>query len=67
MKMQLYNLVENHEEVNASDDYRVSKSMVDQFLKVRGKSRDVAQIKPIVENSDTLAFYVEFLHGWELF
>lgn len=57
---------ENLEKADQTMDYHVSQRMLNQFLHVRGKLCQVTETKPIVENGDTLAFYVQFNHGWEL-
>lgn len=51
---------------NANENYSVSRSMVEKFLRLRGREVQVRQISPVIEDGDTLAFYVEYNEGWEL-
>lgn len=47
-------------------DYHVTLNMIQKFLKMREKLDRVEMIQPIIEDGDTLAFYVRFNQGWEL-
>lgn len=51
---------------NEVENYSVTPLMVSKYVRLRGREAQVSQITPIIENGDTLAFYVEYHDGWEL-
>ncbi len=61
-KKQEQNLIEKL----PSSDFCVSREMVDKYLRITKKQELVNRVEPKVENGDTLAYYVEFHHGWAL-
>ena len=51
---------------DAEQNFAVSKEMLKEYLVVSKKSSNVTSIKPLTRGDDTLAFYVEYLNGWDI-
>ncbi len=51
---------------DAEQNFAVSKEMLKEYLVVSKKSSNVTSIKPLTRESDTLAFFVEYLNGWDI-
>ena len=51
---------------DAEQNFAVSKEMLKEYLVVSKKSSYVTSIKPLTRGDDTLAFYVEYLNGWDI-
>lgn len=49
-----------------NNNYQVSRAMVDNFLRISKRQSDVRSVLPMVEEGDTLAYYVEYENGWDL-
>lgn len=46
-------------------NYNISHSTLLKYLNITGKSNHKT-ITPLIDNGDTLAFYIQFLNGWEI-
>ena len=51
---------------DAEQNFAVSKEMLKEYLVVSKKSSNITSIKPLTRESDTLAFFVEYLNGWDI-
>ena len=47
-------------------DMRVTLQLLDSYLKISGKLSHVISVVPVLDDLDTLAYYVEYDHGWDL-
>lgn len=51
---------------DTEQNFAVSEEMLKEYLVVSKKSSNVTSIKPLTRGNDTLAYFVEYLNGWDI-